>query len=230
MGKLLKTNCFACRSRSDIFNALNDDQLQRIDCEKVSIYYKPGEVIFKQGAPCHNLVCITSGLVKSYLEHENSNDLIFCLTRPYNYLLMPGAFVDQRHHYTAVAVEETTACLLDIEILIEMMKTNVNFASEFIRKASLQSVNLFHKISGLTQKHVFGRMADTILYLASSVYNNNAFKLTISRQELADLSGMTKESAIRVLKKFKDENIISLNGNYLEILNQSMLESINKNG
>lgn len=230
MGKSLPSTCITCRNHSDIFSTLEVDQIQKIDCEKVSIYYKHSEVIFKQGTPCHNLICITSGLVKSYVEHENSHNVILSLTRPVNYLLMPGAFVDQRHHYTAVAVEDTTACLVDIGILIELMRINANFATEFIKKASMQTIDLFQKISNYTQKHVFGRMADTILYLVSEVYFTNPFELTISRQDLADLSGMTKESAIRVLKKFRDDGIISLEGNYLGIKNRSILESISKNG
>lgn len=230
MSKVIETNCLACQKRSDIFNCLNEEEIRRIDCERVSIAYNPGEIIFKQGTPCHNFVCITSGLVKIYLEHENSHNVILGLVRPVTYLFVPGAFTDQRHHYTAVACEETTACLIDINVMRRLMRGNSEFANEFINKISGQVIELFDKLSCYTQKHVFGRIADMLLYLQSRVYQKNPFDLTISRQDLADLSGMTKESAIRVLKKFKEDGIITLNGNRLEILNHSKLEAISKNG
>jgi CRP-like cAMP-binding protein len=230
MGKLISTNCMACRSRSDVFNALENDEIQRVDCQRVSIHYNPGEIIFKQGTPCNNFICITSGLVKLYIEHENSHNVILGLIRPINYIFEPGAFVDQRHHFTAVASEETSACLIDASIMQELMRSNPEFATEYINKVSIQAIDLLKKISSYSQKHVFGRMADMLLYLQTNIYKDNPFDLTISRQDLADLSGMTKESAIRVMKKFKDENIITLEGNRLEILSLAKLEAISKNG
>ena len=230
MEKVLESNCLACKTRSDIFSALSENEIAGVDCNRVSVKYKPGEIIFKQGAPCNNFVCITSGLVKLYLEHENSNNVIIGLVRPVNYIFEPGAFSDNRHHFSAVSCEETTACLVDINLMQELMMKNPVFASAYIKKISLQAIELYERISGCNQKQVFGRMADALLYLNNRIYKENPFKLSISRQDIADLAGMTKESAIRVLKKFKDDNLIILEGNKLEILNLPMLESISKNG
>jgi CRP/FNR family transcriptional regulator, polysaccharide utilization system transcription regulator len=230
MGKVVDSNCFACKTRSDIFSALSDNEIAGVDCDRVSVNFKPGEIIFKQGAPCNNFVCITSGLVKLYLEHENSNNVIIGLVRPVNYIFEPGAFSDNRHHFTAVSCEETTACLIDIKMMQNLMMKNPLFATEYIRKISQQAIELYERISGCNQKQVFGRMADALLYLNNRIYEENPFKLSISRQDIADLAGMTKESAIRVLKKFKDDNLILLDGNTLEILNKPMLEAISKNG
>lgn len=230
MSKIIETNCLACRNRADIFNSLSRHELEKVNCQRVSIHYNPGEVIFKQGAPCHNFICITSGLVKIYIEHDNSHNVILGLIRPINYIFEPGAFTDFRHHFTAVASEETTACIIDVGVMQDLMRSNPEFAAEYIKKISVQAIELFKKISSFTQKHVYGRMADMLIYLNTKVYQGNPFDLTISRQDLADLAGMTKESSIRVLKKFKDDNIISLEGNHLEILSLSKLEAISKSG
>ena len=58
-----------------------------------------------------------------------------------------------------------------------------------------------------------GRIADALLYLSKDVYHNNTFQTLLSRQDIADLSAMTKESAIRILKEFKDEGIIEFTTN-----------------
>jgi len=49
-------------------------------------------------------------------------------------------------------------------------------------------------------------------------------------QDLADMSGMSKESAIRILREFKDENIIQVNGNDFEIINSEHLVKISQTG
>lgn len=230
MGNEINTNCLACQSRADIFNVLSSDEIHRVDCERVSVHFNTGEIIFKQGTPCNNFVCITSGLVKIYLEHENSHNVILGLIRPVNYIFEPGAFADLRHHFTVVACEETTACMIDANIMRDLIRTNPRFAAEYINKISVQAINLFNKLSSYTQKHVYGRMADLFLYLHPLIYPGIPFELTISRQDIADMSGMTKESAIRVLKKFKDDQIITIEGNTVEILNRPMLEAISRKG
>ena len=56
------------------------------------------------------------------------------------------------------------------------------------------------------------------------------FDMTISRQDLADLSGMSKESAIRILKELKDEGILSIDGKSIHILNPMLLKQISETG
>jgi CRP/FNR family transcriptional regulator, polysaccharide utilization system transcription regulator len=230
MTENINSTCLVCKKSSDIFKVLTEDELNRIDCHKASITYKPGEIIFKQGAPSNFFVCVTSGLVKLYIEHQNSRNLIIGLARPINYIFEPGPFVDQRHTLTAVACEETTTCLIDVGIMKDLIRTNSCFADEFIRKISLQALKLFNRISSGTQKHVYGKVADTFLYLYPGVYNENPFNLSLSRQDLADMSGITKESLIRVLKKFRDDNIVNVNGNSVEIIDSGKLDFISRKG
>ncbi len=230
MNKSLEYSCLHCKKRSDIFESLSEDELSRVDMCRVSMHYHAGEIIFKQGSPCYDFVCVTSGLVKLYIESENDRRLIIGFAKPIDYIFVPGAYVDKRHHYTAVACEETTACLVEADIIQNLVRTNPNFANSFIRKISTQAIGLFEQIASLTQKQIPGRMADTLIYLSSKVYNSNPFSTNLIRQDLADLSGMTKESAIRVLKTFKEDDLIRIDGNQIEITNMPMLETISRNG
>jgi len=230
MGKVLEASCMHCHTRSDIFETLENDEIERVETCRVSMHYNAGEIIFKQGSPCYDFVCVTSGLVKLYIESENDHRLIIGFAKPIDYIFVPGAYVDKRHHFTAVACEDTTACLVEAEIIQNLVRTNQNFANSFIRKISSQTIELFEQISSLTQKQIPGRMADTLIYLSSKVYNSNPFTTNLIRQDLADLSVMTKESAIRILRTFKDDELIKIDGNQIEIVNMQMLETISRNG
>jgi CRP/FNR family transcriptional regulator len=75
-----------------------------------------------------------------------------------------------------------------------------------------------------------GRIADVLIYLKEKVYETNPFHTTLSRQDLADMSGMSKESAIRILREFKDEGIVQVSGNDFEILNLDHLIKISQTG
>jgi CRP-like cAMP-binding protein len=73
-------------------------------------------------------------------------------------------------------------------------------------------------------------VAEVILYLYKSIYKTNPFLLTVTRQDLADMAATTKEGTIRVLKDFKDADLISMHGNELKILNEKALFNISENG
>ena len=89
---------------------------------------------------------------------------------------------------------------------------------------------MFNTLVNLTQKYMPGRVADTLLYLRHQVFHSNPFLLPFSRQELAEMSAMTKESFVRILKEFKSSGLINQEGKYMEIIDEESLNEISKNG
>jgi CRP/FNR family transcriptional regulator len=75
-----------------------------------------------------------------------------------------------------------------------------------------------------------GRMADTLLYLFNEVFDSRKFTPYLSKQDLADLSGMSKDSAIKILREFQKDMIIRLSDKEIEILNKDALQRISKTG
>jgi len=142
----------------------------------------------------------------------------------------PGMYTDFRHHFSATAVEETHACFIDAVIFNEILKNNITLANELLRQGNERDKLMFDKLLSLTQKHMPGRIADTLLYLNKAIYKTNPFYLTVSRQDLADMSSMTKESVIRILKDFKDAEFISVNKDEIKILNEKALINISETG
>ena len=223
------SNCKDCNCKSSIFLNLSPPDLELINQNRFQVNYKPGEIIFKQGSPSPYFVCVTSGLAKIYIEGYGKN-LILALVKPVEYIFGPGIYVDNRHYYSAAAVEESTACFVDVTVFKQLIRGNPDFADEFIKRVSMQSIFNFEQLISLTQKQMHGRIADVIFYLSDKIYSKNPFDMSISRQDLADLSGMSKESAIRILKEFKDEGILTVNGNTIEILNLKQLRQISETG
>jgi CRP/FNR family transcriptional regulator len=110
------------------------------------------------------------------------------------------------------------------------MGMNCQFANQLIGHVSTQSVILFDKMISLTQKQMHGRMADGLLYLSKDFFQSDHFKLQLSRQEIADLTAMSKDSAIRILKDFERDGLIALKGNELSILDTEQLRNISMKG
>jgi CRP/FNR family transcriptional regulator, polysaccharide utilization system transcription regulator len=221
--------CYNCNCQSSLFKSLSKEELNMIGEGRYSATYKAGEILFKQGTPSPYFICLTKGLAKIYIEGYGKN-LILSLVKPVDYIFGPGVYVDNIHHYSAAAVEDTTACLVDVNIYKKLIRQNPDFAEEFIQRVSQQAIFNFKQVVSLTQKQMPGRIADVLFYLKDEIYGKNPFNLSISRQDLADLSGMSKESAIRILKELKEEAIITVNGPTIEIINEKQLRQISQTG
>ena len=81
-----------------------------------------------------------------------------------------------------------------------------------------------------SQKKTYGRVADALLYFSQIIYESESFEVPFTRQELADLIGISRESATRVLTKFREDGILRLEGRTIEIVNPVLLRQISKNG
>ena len=99
------SNCAACNCKASIFKNLSPLEIELINSSRFQVSYKAGEIIFKQGTPSPYFVCVTSGLAKIYIEGYGKN-LILALIKPVDYIFGPGIYVDNRHYYSAAAVED----------------------------------------------------------------------------------------------------------------------------
>jgi CRP/FNR family transcriptional regulator len=223
-------NCKNCKKRNNIFTLLKDDELELVDKHRYELSFNKGEIIFKQGSPLTHVACITEGLAKLYIEGLNKRNLILSFAKPVQMIGGPGMFVDYRHHFSVAAVEDTTACLVDTKVIEELIERNPVFAIDLLKTGNITTINNFNKFINLTQKQMHGRIADALLFLHDEIYCKNPFILSISRQDLADLTAMSKENVIRVIKVFKDQGILRVDGNLMEILDKKELIRIGKTG
>ncbi|MEA3444938.1 MAG: cyclic nucleotide-binding domain-containing protein, partial [Bacteroidota bacterium] len=67
-------NCLTCMNMSSCFKVLNDDQLSEISQNRVSLNFKKGDIIAKQGAYATHIMFIKSGLVKLYKEGDSGQN------------------------------------------------------------------------------------------------------------------------------------------------------------
>jgi len=232
MDKFTKSsNCFDCSLKLNLFCYMTDEQLENVNDNRQEVHFKAGETIFKSGGPLTHIICIIKGMVKVYLEDENHDKrILLSIVKPVQLLGGPGFLVDDRHYITVTALEDTNACFVRVEDFKEVMRINPEFSIELVKYLNERIIHHYEKILNLTHKQTHGKIADTLLYLADAIYNSDKFETPLSRQDFADMSAMTKESAIRVLKEFVEDGIIACDIHNFEILNKKMLKKISKTG
>lgn len=225
-----QNTCRTCPFRWENFDTLTNEELDLVNQNRSEARFKAGEIIFKQGSPTSNAIFISTGIGKAYMEGFDNKNIIFSLVTPGWLIAGPGAYVDNRHHYSFAAITDVTVCFVDINIIKELVHRNPIFAEGYLKDVSRKSLNTFNKLASLTQKKMHGRLAEGIIYLSEQIYKANEFNCILSRQELGELTGMTKESVVRLLKEFNDEGIVKVDNTQMEILNLTKLKKIMVSG
>ena len=85
----------------------------------------------------------------------------------------------------------------------------------------------------LTQKHICARLADSLLFLKDHYgmeADGKTLRIKLSREDMANLSNMTTNNAIRTLSLFAKEKIIAINGRNISLLEEKELQKISRMG
>ena len=230
MGNNGKTTCCDCGVKSPLLSLLTQKELDKIEENKLTILYKKGETIRKQGTFMSHVISVNTGLAKLYLEGIQHRNAIVRIVKPCNFIGGPGIYLDQKHHYTLTALVDTTVCFIEMALFKELIESNGIFFNAFMKDFSRNIIAINNRLLSLTQKQMPGRMADTLLYIMEEIFDRQTVFTLFSRQDLSELSGMSKESAIKVLREFSHEEIIRINTHEIEILNPEALRMISRIG
>jgi CRP/FNR family transcriptional regulator len=232
--------CTKCKDRccakcfddgeESIFDCLTPEELELLVKEKRHVHFNAGETILKQNTSASHVVCIKRGLAKIIAEGEGDKKLILRLVATHSILTGGGIFIEEIRHFTVQAVTEVECCFIDSEKIYELVSRNSRFAFELLKLNNRQNIQMLNNLVGITQKYMPGRVADLLLYLKNEIFLCNPFDTRLSRQELADMTGMTMESFIRILKEFKSSEIITVDGSQIHILDEDALALISRKG
>lgn len=222
-------NCFK-EQEFNIFGCLNVAQLDFLIDQKQRIQYNPGETVIKQNTSSTYVICVKEGLAKVFVEGVKGKNLIVKLIGKGDFITGGGLFNGNVQHFTISAITPITCCLIDSSKLTRLFSENNEFAVALMRHHTKINNKLLSQMVDLTQKYMPGRVADTLLYLKNEIFKENPIKVPLTRQDLADMSNMTKESFVRILQQFKESELVKTKGNTIEIINESSLLTISKNG
>jgi CRP-like cAMP-binding protein len=228
--KTVKVHCRDCSEKSCASAVLSSDELEAINENSMEAEFRKGDIIIHEGSLNSNIIYLKSGLVKEYVKSAEDKEQILQIVKKFSYLGLQSLFGDKVNHYSYAALENIKVCYIDANVFNRLIRQNGEFAYQILVSVSRDSLNNFHRFMSQSQKKTYGKVADAVLYFAKIIFENTRFDLPFTRQEFADLIGISRESATRVLLKLKEDEIIGLNDREIIINNLEMLQQISRNG
>ncbi len=223
-------SCEECNTKSELFRLLSNEETQLLNQERFEVHFRAGENIIKQGTILTHVCSLVQGFAKVYIEGYDQRNLLLNLITPHTILGGPGMFTDNRNHYTVTALEDSVICFINADNFKKVLRGNPDFTESYIRHLNQKTIQTFQKIISLTQKQMHGKMADALIYLSEKVYGTLNFEIPLSRQDLADMTAMSKDSAIRILKEFERDSIAFVDGKKVRIKDIEALRELSERG
>ena len=211
----------------ELFTFCSEEELNRLSQSTISITYRRGERLCKQGGHLSHLIYIDDGLIKVFIEEEDKNPILF-LKQENELIGMDSIFRNDNLYYSAAAVTDVRATLIDKEVFRQVISTNSDLAYFFLERSNLEYLKLYDRLSTLANKQLHGRLAELILYFKNNVYEANPFRLNLSKTELSELLFASKESISRILTELKRDGIIREGDGEFHILDEDKLTRISQ--
>jgi CRP/FNR family transcriptional regulator len=224
------TSCTISPHNCRCFDALTAEEHHILDANSVRVKYKKREMICKQGSFVSHVMYVEKGLAKVFID-DGVNSLILKLIPSGNLVGLTSLSEDYNtYQYSAMAYVDSEIKQIDINTFRSLLKRNAEFGKEVIDVLSSNSVQIYNRFFCLTHKQAYGRLADILLCLSDRIFKTVEFELPLSRKDLADLSGMSPETVVRMLKKFHDDGLIRLDGKNFSVLDYEKLKMISERG
>ena len=220
-------------NQMSIFSVLNDKEKEQLKTHSTCTYYKKNDIIYKEGDKPSGLICLSKGKVKIYKEGVGGREQIVRMAKPVGFIGYRALFAEQNYLASAEAIEDSVICTIEKETLFNILITNSELAFSIIRSLASELGFSNNRTVTLTQKHIRGRLAESLLFLKDTYDledDETTIKVYLSREDIANLSNMTTSNAIRTLSTFASEKIIALDGRKIKILDLKGLERISNLG
>ncbi|MFN8255622.1 MAG: Crp/Fnr family transcriptional regulator [Bacteroidales bacterium] len=231
MKALTENDCdFICDIQAPCFQMLSAEETELVKESKTQVLFRKGDTLTKQGAFASYVLFMIKGLARQYLESEGNKNYNLRIIQPGDFVGLSSVFSKNTFNYSSVAITDCQVYLIEKEAIAKVVKQNGNFSFNIIRRYCEQNTNLFETLQNVLNKQMNGRIADTLLYLNNLKNENPEIFQLLSRKDIADFSGISVESAVKLLKNFEKDGLIELHEKDIFIKDNNSLIEISKKG
>jgi FNR family transcriptional regulator len=221
------------RKLAGLWPLLTEEEQARVEAAMEVKHYKKNHLVYAEGESPDHLLAVLSGKVKIFRDGVGGRSQIMRLLGPGQYLGYRAHMAHEPYVTAAAAFEEADVAHVPMSLISEIITENNRVARFFISELAKDLGISDRRMVSLTQKHVRGRLAESLLYLRD-IYGihsrDGRLMVQITREDLAAFSNMTTANAIRTLMDFAKEGVLQVQGKDILLTDLKLLEEISLQG
>jgi CRP/FNR family transcriptional regulator, nitrogen oxide reductase regulator len=217
-------------SSTPIFRKLSPDDRARLAPHVRVRDYAKGERIFSEGTPSDRYYSIARGRVKVFKMTPAGKDVILEIFGVGDPLGAVAVYEGWPFPASAVALEDTTCITIERAAFFALLESHPTLVRGLLLGLTYRLIELTNRLAELTGGRVEPRFARLFLKLAGDVgrpdRGGTFIPMPLSRQELADLTGTTIETAIRIMSRWGKEHVVLTEKEGFLVQNTAALEDL----
>lgn len=224
--------CQGCEARSFAICAVLDcDNLEQLKNLGWTLKLAAGQALFHEGDPATRVFTLTRGALKLYKLLADGRRQVTGFLYPGDFL---GISVDDEHAFSAEALEDSQLCWFPRTRFDDFIDTHSALERELYRMAAHELAAAQQQFVLLGRKTAAERLASFLLILAERSGRTKgeqpgSVRLPMSRSDIADYLGLTKETVSRVISALKHDRVIRLETlDLIQILESRKLQQLSE--
>lgn len=204
------------------------NELKALSNDRKNKTFKKKQVLFHEGDYPNHIYFINSGKIKTYKINDDGKEYITGLHKPGDFIGFMALLEESDHNETAVALEETETFLIPKDDFTQLLHTNKDVSSQFIKMLASNILEKEKQLLDLAYNTVRKRVGDALIRLMDKYKNEESpnFTISVSRDDLASIVGTATESVIRSLSDLKEEGLIQIQASKITILKPKELRNL----
>ena len=193
-----------------IFDNLSDEELEAIRQCAVTRNFPKNSVIINEGDTSDSLYIIVKGRVTIYLSDENGKEVILNSQGEGDYFGELALVDDDKRSASVVTAEKSTFLVISKSDFKKVLSTHPELAFNLIRGLTHRVRHLTDNVRSLALLDVYGRVAKTLLSLATEKNDELVIDIKLTQQDIANRVGASREMVAKILKDLTIGGYISI--------------------
>jgi CRP-like cAMP-binding protein len=212
-----------------LFKPLDEEQRRRLAGHSTLVSVEKGEFLWLAGSPAECVAVIGVGFVKMTRNSPQGAEIAVELLGPGQSLGVLAAIEGRELPLNAVAVTRAWYLKIPRTDFMRVYEDNAKFKDQVVRSIGPRLRKAHDMMSRLSSGRVEERMAAILLILMASFGEQNGqvvrLGVPLTRQDLAEMSGTTVETAIRVMSRWQKDGVIATDRQIITILREDLLNA-----
>ncbi|HET8576834.1 MAG TPA: Crp/Fnr family transcriptional regulator [Methylomirabilota bacterium] len=208
--------------QSSVFAGLPTREVEALGAVAIEETYRPRDFVFMEGDPSRWFCLVKTGRVKIVRHSKTGKDVVLELVGPGE--IFGGVAVFERRPYPAAAqaAEPTAVIKVPADAVNALAERHPSLIKELALMIGRRLRQAHDSVKSLAVDPVEARLAAALLRLAEREGTRSKHGLTLpfhlTRQSLADMTGTTVETAIRIVSRWLKEGLLADDGARLRVV------------
>ncbi|WP_045212722.1 Crp/Fnr family transcriptional regulator [Desulfonatronovibrio magnus] len=208
-----------------IFSSLPQEHIKSLEKISQTRKYSSGKTIFMENDPGNGFYGISEGKVKIYKSSPFGKEHILHIFGPGEIFAEVAVFAGMNFPANALALEDSSLIFFPRNRFRALLAENPDLSMNLLGLMSMRLRQMVAKVEELSLKEVPARLAAHLLLLREDT-GKDEFQLDVNKTQLAALLGTIPETLSRVIRKMKEEKMITIKGSKVGILDINNLNNL----